>query len=431
MEWIHAFLVQGTFWTSGIVFASAMEKKQSFQKRFWSASVVVLAGLFLNHFIQLDLNVFGLLMLKSLVGLLLMVWFLHFCWEISWTVASYDAIWATVLWLLLYEDWKVIRLLILNRWGEQWLFLLFFFGLLFACGHLVCVYTIAKWMPKDRKAVLGPRQMISAVLILLLIQILGMAPSIQNIRIEDDNWKVIFLAQIVCIIILYMQNELFKKSDMKQELALMNLLWKKEQEQYHLIRENIALINQKSHDLKHQIRALRQASKEEFEQYLDEMEDSIRIYEAIVKTGNDVFDTILTEKSLYCKEREIQVTCVADGSQMDFINTVDLYAILRNAMDNAIEAVEKFEEKEKRQIDVLIYRQQNFLVMNIMNPMQEQLVYEEDLPVTTKGDKKYHGFGLRSIRYIAKKYDGFVNISEEDGCFSLKILMPIPNHTKR
>ena len=46
-------------------------------------------------------------------------------------------------------------------------------------------------------------------------------------------------------------------------------------------------------------------------------------------------------------------------------------------------------------------------------------------------DKKYHGFGLRSIRYIAKKYDGFVNISEEDGCFSLKILMPIPNHTKR
>ena len=257
-----------------------------------------------------------------------------------------------------------------------------------------------------------------------------MSPAVQNIRIEDANWIIIFMAQIICLIILYMQNELFKKNEIKQELMLMNLLWKKEQEQYHLTKENIALINQKSHDLKHQIRALRKATKEEFAQYLDEMEESVLIYDAIVKTGNDVFDTILTEKSLYCKDREIQVTCVADGSQMDFINTVDLYAILGNAMDNAIEAVEKFEDKEKRQIDVMIYRQQNFLVMNFINPMPEKLVYEEELPVTTKGDKDYHGFGLRSIKYIAKKYDGFVNISEEDGCFSLKILMPIPNIAK-
>ena len=157
------------------------------------------------------------------------------------------------------------------------------------------------------------------------------------------------------------------------------------------------------------------------------MEDSVRIYEAIVKTGNDVLDTILTEKSLYCKDREIQVSCVAEGKQMDFVNTIDLYAILGNALDNAIEAVEKFEEREKRQIDVLIYRKQNFLVINIMNPIPERLVYEEELPVTTKGDRKFHGFGLRSIQYLVRKYDGVVNISEEDGCVSLKILMPIPN----
>lgn len=430
MEILRAIILQGTFWTSGIVFASAMEKKEPFRKRFWVSSVLMLSLLFFIYFLQIEVNVFLLLMTKSLFSLTLMVTFLHFCWEMSWSVALYDSIWAIVLWQMLYEDWKVIRELIQVKWGTQWLFLIFFFGLLFAFGHLVCAYTIAKWMPKDRKEKLGPRQMSSAILIFLLLQMLAMAPSVQNIRIEDDNWKVIFLAQIMCIIILYMQNELFKKSAIKQELALMNLLWKKEQEQYQLAKDNIAMLNQKSHDLKHQIRALRHASKEEFEQYLDEMEKTVRVYEAIVKTGNEVFDTILTEKSLYCEEREIQVTCVADGSQMDFINTVDLYAILGNAMDNAIEAVEKFEEKEKRQIDVIIYRQQNFLVMNIINPLPERLVYEEELPVSTKGDKRYHGFGLRSMRYIVKKYNGFVNISEEDGCFSLKILMPIPNLAK-
>ena len=430
MEILHALILQGTFLTSGIVFASAMEKREPFQKRFIFSFAATFSLLILVYFFKVDVSVFLLLMTKSLFCIVLMVSFLHFCWEMSWSVAVYDSIWAISLWIMLCEDWKVIRELIINKWGSQWLSLLFFFGLLFALGHLVCAYTIAKWMPKDRKEKLGPRQMSSAVLIYLLIQMLAMAPSVQKVRLEDDNWKVIFLSQIMCIIILYMQNELFKKSVIKQELELMNLLWKKEQEQYHLTKENIALINQKSHDLKHQIRAVRKATKEEFKQYLDEIEESVLIYETIVKTGNDVFDTILTEKSLYCKDREIQVTCVADGSQMDFINTVDLYAILGNAMDNAIEAVEKFEDKEKRQIDVLIYKQQSFLVMNFINPMPEKLVYKEELPVTTKGDKKVHGFGLRSIKYIAKKYDGVVNISEEDGCFSLKILMPVPNIAK-
>lgn len=186
----------------------------------------------------------------------------------------------------------------------------------------------------------------------------------------------------------------------------MNLLWKNKQEQYELTKENIALINQKCHDLKHQIRALRKLEKVEFDKYLGEIEDSVRIYEAIVKTGNDVFDTVLTEKGLYCKDREIQVSCVADGSQMGFIETIDLYAILGNAMDNAIEAVEKFAEAEKRQIDVMICRQQNFLVMNFINPVAEQLVYEDGLPVSTKGDREYHGFGLRSMRHFVRRRKG-------------------------
>lgn len=216
---------------------------------------------------------------------------------------------------------------------------------------------------------------------------------------------------------------------MRKELEIMNLLWKTEQEQYRIDKENIALINQKCHDLKHQIYALRNVSEEERNRYLDEIAESVQIYEAMVKTGNEVLDTILTEKSLHCKEKGITVSCVADGSQMDFINTVDLYAILGNAIDNAIEAVEKLEEKEKRQIDVLIYRKEQFLAIHVINPLAESLVYEDGLPVTTKENKKFHGFGLKSIKYMVKKRDGILSIREEAGCFSLMILIPIPQTT--
>ena len=213
---------------------------------------------------------------------------------------------------------------------------------------------------------------------------------------------------------------------MRKELEILALLWQKEKEQYQLSRENISFINQKVHDLKHHIHAMRNASGEEVERYLAEIEGSVSLYESMIQTGSAVLDTILTEKSLYCKDHGIAVSCMADGSQMEFINTVDLYAILGNAIDNAIEEVGKFQEKERRQIDVMIYRRQQFLAIHITNPMDGKLEYEEGLPVTTKGSRFVHGFGLRSIRHILKKYDGFLTIREEDGCFSLLMLLPVP-----
>ena len=75
---------------------------------------------------------------------------------------------------------------------------------------------------------------------------------------------------------------------------------------------------------------------------------------------------------------------------------------------------------------MLIYRRQHFLAIHITNPMEGTLVYEDGLPVTTKGSRMVHGFGLRSIRHILKKYDGFLTVREEDGYFSLLMLIPIP-----
>lgn len=422
---LQLWALQATFWMSGATFSCAMEKKEHFKFRTCFFCFVAIFEGMLFQFLwggQVWLTLGG-----RVISCLTMIIILYNCWQTTWTVAVYNSIWGISVWQLVLELWKAVRFWEDSIFVKSVLADVLLIFVLFGGSYIICAYTIARWMPKDRKNSIGPRQLLSAILIFFIIEMLAYSPTLSGYVAYNEDWKFLYLSQMMCLIILYLQNELFKKSEMKQELVLMNLLWKKEQEQYQLTKENIALINQKSHDLKHQIRALRKASREEIDTYLDEMEESVRIYETIVKTGNDVFDTILTEKSLHCKDRGIQVSCVADGSQMDFINTVDLYALLGNAMDNAIEAVEKFQDLEKRQIDVMIYRQQHFLVMNIINPMIGNLVYEGEFPRTTKGDKKSHGFGLRSMKYILNKYDGVLNVNEEDDCFSLKILIPIPD----
>ena len=108
-----------------------------------------------------------------------------------------------------------------------------------------------------------------------------------------------------------------------------------------------------------------------------------------------------------------------------FCIPIDLYTIFGNAMDNAIECVKNLPKQEKRQIDVLIHRQHQFLIVQIMNPVEEELEFEDNLPVTTKHDKAYHGYGLRSIKNSVKKYNGVFQVKIKDGCFCLKILFPI------
>lgn len=428
IDWIQFWLYQFFFWTSGVVFSYPLKKRKNFKVR-----IIVFAGIILIYSLLFQFFWNGTVQMElwfRLLSGLAMVLFLYVGWESNISTAVYNAVWAIAVWQLLTEVWAAIEFLGASFWEQYPYMSIIGMILLFTLNDVIVAKTIGKWMLIDRRKV-GPRQLASAVLIFLIIVILAMSSEIRHISNYSSEWKVLYISQLLLIVILYMQNELFKKSVMRQELEIMNLLWKNKQEQYELTKENIALINQKCHDLKHQIHALRKLDKEEFDKYLCEIEGSVQIYETIVKTGNDVFDTILTEKSLYCKERQIKVCCVADGSQMDFIETIDLYAILGNAMDNAIEAVEKFAEPEKRQIDVMIYRQQNFLVMNFINPVAEQLVYEEGLPVSTKGDRKYHGFGLRSMSHFVKKYDGFLNINEEDGCFSLNIMIPIPLMMKK
>ena len=106
------------------------------------------------------------------------------------------------------------------------------------------------------------------------------------------------------------------------------------------------LINHKCHDLKHQISAMRAiTSPEEREKYLREVEDSVQIYDAIVQTGNEVLDTVLTEKSLFCAANNIKINCIVDGRQMDIFEPVDLYTIFGNALDNAIESVRQLEKQ--------------------------------------------------------------------------------------
>lgn len=232
-------------------------------------------------------------------------------------------------------------------------------------------------------------------------------------------------AMLCSAFVLWVQTSQRKAIYWQTELALQAQLWRSQKEQYQLSREKIEIINRKCHDLKHQVAALRTIhSEQQREASLSEIEQAVMIYDAAIQTGNEVLDTVLTEKSLVCEQKEIKWTCMADGSQLGFLDPVDLYVIFGNALDNAIEGVQNLQESEKRVIAVTVFNRGQLAILQIENYYDRELCFENGLPQSTKGDEANHGFGMKSICRTVEKYNGSLSIHTEDHIFVLSIVFP-------
>ncbi len=334
-------------------------------------------------------------------------------------------------WVMIHQQLCMQICSVIQFWLPRW-------GLSIRWTQIACVAWIlvhvalafgllSHWMPVDGRYEVGPRQFAAACVSFAVFEILVILSNYGSSHDQPwESWRLTLLMELYCATLLYMQHESFKKSALRREVDVLNQLQIQQKQQYDLSKETIALINRKCHDLKHQVQAMRVLFADEHrESYLKELENAVGIYEALTKTGNEVLDTVLTEKSLYCEANSIKAHCVADGKLLDFMDPVDLYTIFGNALDNAIDCVRQIEATEKRIIDVLVYQENQFLVVQIINPVERELKFDgEGLPVTTKGDNGYHGFGLRSIRYLVQRYGGFLTVEVEKGCFYLRILIP-------
>ena len=228
------------------------------------------------------------------------------------------------------------------------------------------------------------------------------------------------------VLVLAVQHEQLRENALHNELAAMDKVLHRQYEQYKRSKEGVKLINRRYHELKLQLAIIRQEQDQAKQNAaLEAIEQNIRQYEAENKTGNPVLDTLLTAKSLYCQQHGITLTCVADGAALDFMDTMDLCSLFGNALDNAIESTDKITDPERRLIHLSVARQKGFAAIRIENCFDGELKFEKGLPVTTKKDVLYHGFGVKSIQNAAAKYGGTATITTREGWFELRVLIPL------
>lgn len=299
---------------------------------------------------------------------------------------------------------------------------LFIYGLTYFFGYL---FINKRLNGRDDFGVDNIKTFVLAAIILFFDIVISSVISYYSLL--DFNHVYIALLDLFntfcCVFAIYLQFDVDDRYKLQNDLFIIKRLWKEKEEQYNVIKENIELINQKCHDLKHQIHRIGDEGRLDGE-VVKEIEDVISIYDSTVKTGNEALDIILTEKSLYCSKHDIKLCCIIDGEKLSFMKSADLYALFGNLIDNAIEAVERL-DSGKRTISLSVKQINSFLTVNIHNWYEKEISFIDNLPKTTKSDTSMHGYGMKSVQMICRNYGGEMSINTENKVFNLNIVFPL------
>ena len=235
--------------------------------------------------------------------------------------------------------------------------------------------------------------------------------------------EICFIAVIA--VAFYMTISLSKSRKAAEELRT-----EKQQREYRLqyaenVKQQYEEIHMIRHDMKHAYSVINtlllEGKYDEAVKYVQGSSESISSAETIIDIGNDFVNAILNSKLSLAKSKGIEVLCGA-ARNLEGVENEDLCTLLGNMLDNAIEACVRC-KKDKRLIEVNIASYSKQIVITVSNTAEGDVLKENGNLTTTKKETADHGFGVESIRQIAKKYGGYVRFYQENSIFNCKVLL--------
>ena len=153
-------------------------------------------------------------------------------------------------------------------------------------------------------------------------------------------------------------------------------------------------------------------NREEAQKCLEQIQSAFSAIANTVDTGNKQIDSILAYGMKKAEELGVTIhpEIWVDG-QMNFPAT-DLFVIIGNTLDNAIEACCQIEEKTARVVSVVIHQKNHLLLYEVSNPCNGKKLNRPG---------NVHGYGLKNVETCVARNDGLMDISKNDGIFVVSI----------
>jgi len=196
--------------------------------------------------------------------------------------------------------------------------------------------------------------------------------------------------------------------------------------QYEEIREIYLNMRSWRHDYHNHLQVMKAhlsvGQVEEMACYLNELEENLDRVDTYVKSGNLMADAILNSKLSMAAQKGIRVNCRAVLPETLSIEDVDLCVILGNLLDNALEACDKI-AREQRFLRIYMVVKGSQLYVSIQNSAKEELDFDERNYISKK--RGNHGLGMKRVKALTEKYEGYLTLANEPGIFAAEMTLPL------
>ena len=107
----------------------------------------------------------------------------------------------------------------------------------------------------------------------------------------------------------------------------------------------------------------------------------------------------------------------------------ELCAVMMNLLQNALDAIALAPEGARKWMRIDLYIRGVHLYIGVENSRFAPVDYdgESGLCRTTKADKSAHGYGLKAVRAVARKYRNELVLQFPEGSFSAATALQMPD----
>ena len=218
------------------------------------------------------------------------------------------------------------------------------------------------------------------------------------------------------IMVMYFVSRIREQSRQKHDADLTEHHYSMEKEYYEQFFAQKEQIRALWHDISKYMKAMQalvsDSNSSEAEKNFAEAQALVDEIPDVVDVGNRVVSIILNEYMNLARNEGIDLRLDVSVPPELFIPTADLYVMLGNTLDNAIEACSELED-DRRYINLRLKMHNKILHYMVENPYAKEHLLKQRIGV--------HGYGLKNVERCVEKYGGFVQKTSENERFTVSI----------
>ncbi|MCR5004410.1 MAG: GHKL domain-containing protein [Clostridiales bacterium] len=310
-------------------------------------------------------------------------------------------------------------------------------GLMPAIDHaiaLLLTFYATRVFLKFRAVYFQPyrRTHVTVAILVPLITLISISMLITALPTADDMTRVLLLLAVAGttaanLILYYLIGSLGREGSLVRENDMLRALAAYEE---HNIDERRMLYEQTRsirHEMKNYLTMLEQyiqggRTKEALES-IEMLRGKIEGQVVQIQSPNETLNFILNTALAQAATLKIRPKVLIEESRIT-LTDLDLYSLLGNMLNNAIEALSHVPETD-RDMHIEIRRKGGYTAVQVRNRILHSVLQDNPDLKTTKEHESHHGYGVRIIKDVAERAGGLSDFFEQEDWFVVQVLIPL------